>query len=353
MPDINHVLSSSEHYRQAFEEGLTQILQHKTAGTFILACANLFQHPEFLENNKALLHEVYSYIKEYYQACKHEGRQPDDAIDDITVMNNIIQIGLDNLQAVQYREIKKSERAFLLNYNQLRSFKPARMSKAANPRLQTPFNQEGFHFDKHFLEKEIFAEGEIQGKQISLLYNKFPFVHYHALLVVDKAKHNSQFLTEAYLNYIAELQANTQQRCPEFVMAYNSLCAGASVNHLHFHAFLETIPLPLFSKQFVHNGGKQPYPATCLVFDDPENAWQAIQALHQQNTAYNLLFKDKKIYCLPRKSPEKEFEALNVALYGWSNMSGLFDMDDMNVLAKITVEQLTNSLETVSTDIEG
>ena len=46
MLPIDKVLSSTNSYKHAFEEGLTKILQNQTAGVFILACANIFQHPE-------------------------------------------------------------------------------------------------------------------------------------------------------------------------------------------------------------------------------------------------------------------------------------------------------------------
>jgi hypothetical protein len=306
MPDFKPILSSSGHYKQAFEEGLTRILQHKTAGTFILACANLFQHPEFLKNNHTLLQEIHNHIKEHYQACHQEGRQPDYAPDDIAVMKSLIDIGLENLEAVEYRKVDSDGVDYLLNYNQLRSFKPARMSKTENIQLDSPFNPEGFHFAKPFLKKEIFAEGEINGKQLSLLYNKFPFIHYHALLVVDKEKYNNQYLTQDVLNYIVNLQTSTQQQCPEFVITYNSLGAGASVNHLHFHAYLETTPLAIFSPQFAHNGGDQPYPATCQLFTNSNEAWQTINTLHKNNMPYNLLIKDNQIFFLPRNLPPKK-----------------------------------------------
>jgi ATP adenylyltransferase/5',5'''-P-1,P-4-tetraphosphate phosphorylase II len=351
MPDINHVLSSSKHYRQAFEDGLSRILQYKTAGTFILGCANLYQHPDFLKNNQTLLDEVYNLIKEHYQACHRDNRLPDDAADDIAVMNSLIEIGLGNLEAVEYRKVNNRNIDYLLNYNQLRSFRPARMSKTETTGLDIPFSPDGFHFDKPFLEKEIFAEGEIDGRRLSLLYNKFPFVHYHALLVVDKADHNNQFLTQAVLDYIAHLQIRTQQHSQEFVIAYNSLRAGASVNHCHFHTYLETIPLPIFSQRFAHNGGDQPYPAACLVFNNSLEAWQAIDKLNNNNIPYNLLLKDKKIYCLPRKPRQEDATGIDASLFGWSQMAGLINVDNRNMLTKITADQLISALRSVSATV--
>jgi len=357
MPDINIILSSSGQYKQAFEEGLTRVLQHNTAGTFILACANLFQHPTFLTNNSPLLHEAYHHIKEHYLACQQEGRQPDDAADDIAVMNGLIAIGLENLEAVEYRKMSSDGVDYLLNYNQLRSFRPARLSKIDNAQLNSPFNSGGFHFDKAFLQKEIFAEGEADGRQVSLLYNKFPFIDYHTLLVVDKEKHLSQLLTLDVLDYIFKLQTRTQQHCSEFVITYNSLGAGASVNHCHFHTYLETTPLAIFNPQFEHNGGDLPYPATCHAFTHASAAWQTIDALHNNNKPYNLLIKDHKIFCLPRKASPKGSEVelssgLDTTQYGWSQMAGLINVDNRKLLSKLSVTQILSSLKLVSAQVK-
>lgn len=353
MPDIKPILTSSSHFKQAFEEGLIHILQYKTAGTFILACANLFQHTEILHKNKPQLEGVYNHIKDHYQACRHESRQPDDADDDIAVMDSLIEIGLENLEAVEIRRVNNSGVDYLLNYNQLRSFRPARMSKVENIQLDKPFNPEGFHFDQAFLEKEIFAEGQFNGKQISLLYNKFPFIDHHALLLVDKSKHNNQKLTQEYLDYIFNLQAHSQQQCHEYVITYNSLGAGASVNHLHFHVYLEDTPLAVFSSRYIHNGGKLSYPATCLVFTSSKQAWQTIDTLHSKNTPYNLLIKDNRIYCLPRNNPTKKSDGktltgIDNSLFGWADMSGLLNVNNRKVLSEISTEQITSSLNSAS-----
>lgn len=196
MLSITQVFSSTELYKQSFEDGLTGILQTRTAGTFILACANIFQHPQFLLKNENLLSEVYAYIEEYYRACRSKNQQPDDSADDISVMNKIIAIGFDKLEPLQSRQVKTDTATFVLSFNQLRSFRPARMSKVKDICLNTRFNEDGFHFDKAFLKKEMFAKGEYHGRQVSLLYNKFPFVKYHALLVVDKANHINQYLSK-------------------------------------------------------------------------------------------------------------------------------------------------------------
>ena len=348
MPDLETILSSPDFYKQAFEQGLVNIIKNQTAGTFILACANIFQQPELLKKNKMLLRDCYKQIKNDYKIRKQQ--PPTDADDDVMVMNQIISVGFDNLQPLKTRQPEKNGHQYQLNLNQLRSFRPARMSAQKNIRLNTAFNPNGFHFDKAFLKKEIFAEGAYQGKQISLLYNKFPFVNYHALLVVDKNLQHNQFLTKEYLDYIFCLQTDNEIKIPEWVTAYNSLGAGASINHLHFQVFLQSQPLALFSSHLTHNGGTESWPAYCCVFNTTEACWHYLQQLHAHNIPYNLLVKYKKIFCLPRKPATQTYATFNVASYGWSEMAGIFTFSDNNIFTQATPALLEETLRSVSSD---
>ena len=351
MLSIEEVLSSAELYKNAFEEGLIDCLNNRTAGTFILACANIYQHPELLKKHNTCLSEVYTYIKDYYQRCSHNNEQPNDTDDDILVMNQIIAIDIKNLKPPQTKQLKIDTAIFQINFNQLRSFRPTRMSSVQNVYLNNVFNQNSFHFDKLFLKKEMFAEGIYNDRQISLFYNKFPFVEYHALLVVDKALHRNQFLTKDYLEYSFQLQSSGQQKIPELVIAYNSIGAGASVNHLHFHIFLETKPLAVFSPGVIHNGGSEPYPVLFRVFNNIEECWNYLQQLHDANTPYNLLFKNSKIFCLPRKPPSKVFPDFNVSSYGWSEMAGIFTLSNKDSFAQVSIDDLLETIRSVSINI--
>ncbi len=348
MLNIEQVLSSTEHYKQAFEDGLINILQYKTSGTFILACANILQYPEFFNKNKVLLTNSFSYIEEHYLQCINKGQQPNDAADDIMVMKKIMAIGFNNLQATQIKKLCNKTATYLINYNQLRSFRPARMSSIKNIVLNTAFNPDGFHFDKAFLKKEMFAEGNINGRTLSLLYNKFPFVEYHTLLVLDKTQHLNQYLTSDTLSYIFDLQQTYAIKIPELVITYNSIGAGASVNHLHFQLFLETIPVAIFSTNAIHNGGKEPYPVYCRVFNEWGKCWAYLHQLHNTNMPYNLLFKNKKIFCLPRKITEKTFTEFNVASYGWAEMAGVFTLNDIKLFNEVSLQDLLKTVASVS-----
>ncbi len=348
MLKIERILTSTKAYQQAFEEGLLKILNNKTSGTFILVCANIFQHHELLKKYKPILGEAFTHIKNYYQQCKQNNQQPNDAIDDITVMNKIISIGFNNLNPIQTKQLSTNATTYQINYNQLRSFRPARMSSTQDVCLNTVFNPDGFHFDKAFLKKEIFAEGKMNGRKISLLYNKFPFVEYHALLVLDKTQQHNQFLTKETLDYIFNLQKTCTTNIPELVITYNSIGAGASVNHLHFQVFIETMPLAIFLSDATHEDAAESYPAHYRAFKELNKCWGYLQQLHHTNTPYNLLFKNKKIICLPRKSATKTFSGFNVSSYGWAEMAGVFTLNDIDIFNRISLETLLETIASVS-----
>ena len=77
-------------------------------------------------------------------------------------MSQIIAIGFESLDPLQTRQLKTDTVTFQLSFNQLRSFRPARMSSVQTICLNTVFDPDGFHFDKAYLKKEIFAEGDIK-----------------------------------------------------------------------------------------------------------------------------------------------------------------------------------------------
>jgi ATP adenylyltransferase/5',5'''-P-1,P-4-tetraphosphate phosphorylase II len=265
-------------------------------------------------------------------------------------MNQILDIGINNLEPLQIRQIETDTATYQLAYNQLRSFRPARMSKVKDVYLNTSFNPDGFHFDRPFLKKETFSEGEYDGRQVSLLYNKFPFVKYHALLVIDKTRRISQYLSRKYFDYVYHLQISVQQHIPDFVITYNSLGAGASVNHLHFQVFINTQELAIFSPNFSLNGGTKPYPAACCVFTETEDGWDYINKLQSDNIPYNLIFKDHKIYCMPRKPADKEFPEIDISTYGWSDLAGAFILNDKQVFKQISADRLIETIKAVTND---
>lgn len=294
LPDI---FASPDSLRTAFEEGLQRQLKNGSLGTFILVLANAMFDEKIYLLLKDQLQEKFEELSQQYSDKLRLGKHFDDAPDDLLVFLELIAIGFNNLNTTEYRQTKDWE----LQFNQMRSLRPRRISGIAITSLLQKFDDKAFHFNKAFFTKEIFWSGEIEGVEVKLFYNKFPFATLHGLLVPEPQKNLPQFLNADMHYFISTLIRKIGESIHDIAIAYNGYGAGASINHLHFQTFTRTQPLPVLDTKWRHNGGKTDYPTSCLVFEDNVSAWQYIDMLHQKNIAYNLVYLPQKIICLPRK----------------------------------------------------
>ena len=340
----NQAFLSESNFKQAFNQGLVNLLTTNTsAGTFILALANFIQHHDLYESNRALIEQSYLQLLQLYNEYHEKGVDPEDSKDDIAVSNSIFSLGLNNVQLSRSRVISGINNQWIVSYNELRSFRPERMSNQTTDSIDIKFNESGFHFDKAFLNKEIFIEQEFDKRLISLLYNKFPFADYHGLLVIDRAEHYQQLLFEEIFEYIVNFYKTLSNKIPGLVFSYNSIGAGASVNHLHFQTCITDKEFTICSKNWAHNGGGDSYPAKCDVSTNSKHAWIRINKLQKNNVPFNLIFISNKIYCLPRSLNVSGDPAIKQV--AWFEMAGCFSMPDNKQYLALTNEQIESALK--------
>lgn len=341
----NQPLESEQQFKHSFNQGLVELLSSsQSAGAFILSLANFIQHPNLFEANKSLIYDAYAQIALRYQNAITSAIKLSDAPDDIAVMNSIIHIGIENIKASDVRET--GEENWSIYFNQLRSFRPERMSSQKAESINVKFDSGSFNFNKPFLRKEIFLEQELNNKQVSLLYNKFPFADFHGLLVIGREKEYNQYLTEDIFHYIWSVYLKLKKNIPNQVVSYNSLGAGASVNHLHFQTCIYTKVLSVSSKRWRHNGGGYEYPAECMVFNNEKEAWDFIANLQKTNTPFNLVFINQVLYCLPRKLEAVINE--KIPQIGWFEMAGSFSIADEDTFQSLQSSQIKSALGQVS-----
>ncbi|GAB6040795.1 hypothetical protein [Endothiovibrio diazotrophicus] len=339
MTDTALPFHSTADLRRAFEEGLGRLLDHDGLGPFILVAANATFDAEVYATLEERLRHRFGELERHYREALAEGHPLRDTDDDLMVMLKMIAVGFDRLRKTETRAVGPWE----VQYNHLRSFRPPRASGTAVATLRQPFNPDGFHFNKPFLEKECFWRGELEGRPVALLYNKYPFVDLHGLLVPEGPAGHPQFLEEAHHHYIWQLTAALGERLDGVGFGYNALGAHASVNHLHFQLFARAEPLPVAHSRWRHNGGGEPYPARCEAFDSATTAWEYIARLHRRGITYNLIYLPGRLLCLPRK-PQGECP---IPPWGaglsWYEMSGgmlTFNHHDFDQLSEAPVTTL-------------
>jgi hypothetical protein len=331
------IFDSTENFSAAFASGLSEMLAHDGLGVFILVCANAGFDPRISKILAPRLQQRFDlYSTQYRDALRH-GRTLPDADDDVLVFLKIMAVGFAALQPTQ----RRAEGPWELQFNQLRAFRPPRMANTRVDTLHAPFNENDFHFNKPFLRKECFWSGALQGREVELLYNKFPFVDFHGLLVPQREHNAPQFLTHDDHHYMWRVTETLGSTLPGVGFGYNAYGAFASVNHLHFQMFLRETPLPVQLPQWRHNGGELDYPSRVERFDNVEAAWHYIETMHRGGDSYNLLYLPGEIYCLPRRIQGSYPHALWTGGFAWYEMCGgmvSFSYEDYSQLSSAMIE---------------
>jgi len=312
------IFSSSAQFHQAFNQGLVEMLHHDSLGTLILGCANATFDPFIFDATHAALRAQFRKLEKRFLDDFKQGRQINESDEDLLVFLKMLVVGFDNLAQTEFRH----EADWEIQFNQVRAFRPRRMSGQLSSGIHAPFNENAFHFNKPFMQKECFWEGELNGREASLFYNKYPFIDYHGLLLPERQKNLPQFLREEYHHYVWQLGEQLGENLPGLGLGYNSYGAHASVNHLHFQMFLRTRGLPVMADHWGHNGGDKTYPAHCERMNDCAQAWSYIDNLHQVQIPYNLIYWPGEILIFPRTRQGDYQRAEWSGGFSWYEMGG-------------------------------
>ncbi|MCU0834532.1 MAG: hypothetical protein MUC77_08865 [Chromatiaceae bacterium] len=291
-------LTSLESLRDAFTIGLGRLLAEGAGiGAFVLALANASYDPALRTDLDRPLRRRFQALARDCAEALAAGHQPAGPTDDVAVFTRLMESGLDALAPCRRRAVGPWE----AQLNPLRALRPARAAGRPPAGLHVPFDPAGFHFNRPFLRQEAFWAGRLGGIDAELLYNKFPFVDRHAILVPERERCQPQYLTERHHCWAWALMERLAETLPGVGLGYNSLGAYASVNHLHFQLFVRTQPLPVALPDWRHNGGPDPYPADCERHTDSRIAWQRLAELQASEGSFNLIYRPGQLYCLPRR----------------------------------------------------
>lgn len=327
--------ASLSQFQQQFETGLRNMLDADALGAFILVLANSMQDERLHAGLTPALREIFSELRDRYRNDELEG-----APDDLAVFRSLAETGIDEYGVWQSRTLPP----WRLAYNPLRALRPARASSDSFDSIRRPFNEQGFHFDKPFLKPEIMAEATYRGRPLRIMYHKFPFAPYHLMLVFEAANHLPQYLDGDDHALLWRLTEEAAENLPDIALAYNSLGAGASINHFHVHSMLESEPLAIEQSEWRHNGGEAEYPLTVEKFASRQEAGERLAELHEANQPFNLLYRPGCCYIAPRR-PQGSFTAppwMNTA--AWYEVSGGFNLDDRNWFETLQADDIEAGL---------
>jgi hypothetical protein len=329
---------------QAFTQGLATLLaDHEGLGVYVLCLANAAYATGLWERLRTPLAERHRHHETAITTTLRQGRRLNEPEDDLLVFLKLMAIGFDGVATTAWREAGP----WRIQFNPIRALRPPRASGGRMEGLHRPFDPAGFHFNKPFLAKEVLWEGPLAGKNARLLYNKFPFAPLHGLLVPEPQREMPQWLTPELHGWAWEVAAGLGAGLPGFGLAYNSLGAQASVNHLHFQTFMGSADLPVLSPRFGHNGGVTAYPLACQVMDSLEEAWFLLDDLHQQAAPYNLIYTPGRLHILPRQPQDSRSLPAWSGGMGWSELAGVmtvFGREDFEALTEPNIAAALSAL---------
>jgi diadenosine tetraphosphate (Ap4A) HIT family hydrolase len=315
--------SSPAALRVAFDDGLDKLLRHDSLGGFVLVLANASHEPSALDRLRAPLAQAFA--RWSARIDRQDARVIAAPRDDAEVFARLRRLGFDNLGVTRCRRLGPWE----LQFNRLRALRPPRLSNTRVRHLHKAFDPAGFHFNKPFLRREVFWEGEFAGTPLRLFYNKFPFAELHGLLVPDPEANRPQYLDANTHALIWELAEHLGRTLPGVGFGYNARGGYASVNHLHVQMFMRsTGRYPVEAAEWVHNGGAERYPLAVQRHADCVGAWQAVAGLHASETSYNLLYRPGCLYILPRAMQGSYAHSGWTGGFAWSELTGAVTVFD-------------------------
>ncbi len=330
------MFESTEHFQQYFIESLEELLTVDELGAFILVLANAYTRQDILSHLGSTLKIRFDGLTRQIQKSSEAELQRLPA-DDVSVFLQLQDLGYEQLEATKHRYIGPWQ----LQYNPLRSFRPPRKSQLKIEHIYQPFDDQSFHFNKSFLTKEILWQGEVNGVNTRLLFNKFPFADYHGILLLDAELNKPQYLNQEDCQQLQQIQEGLGE-LKGLGLAYNSLGAYASVNHQHWQWFINKKAYPVELAAWRHNGGKTAYPVEIEVFEQLTGAWPRIESLQNKNQAFNLLVRPDKTYLAPRKN-QGMFDSVEWAHgLAWSEVMGNFTAflkETYNMLEETHIDQ--------------
>lgn len=314
----DYPFASMQSFQQAFTSGLAGLLHKGGLGPFILVCANASFDRRVGAATAEGLASLYQSLSEEYVDALTNGKPIPVVEEDLLVFLKLHAVGFDRLQPTEARIAGPWE----VQFNQLRSFRPKRITTQVPGSLKVAFDVNGFHFNKPFMQKESFWAGSLCGREATLYYNKYPFTDFHGLLVLEREAGLQQFLSEENHHYLWQTTRELGRTLAGSGFGYNSLGAFASVNHLHFQMFVKPAGFPVMQQHWQHNGGSVPYPADCVAFETPDAAWEFLSELHAGDTPYNLLYSSGRVYVFARRKQGTYAQPEWTSGFSWHELAG-------------------------------
>jgi diadenosine tetraphosphate (Ap4A) HIT family hydrolase len=227
----------------------------------------------------------------------------------------------------------------VIQFNELRAHRPQRESAIHSTSIHRPFEPNKFNFNS--IPHETYFKGHWDGRKYSLYFNKYPFMPYHTSVVPEPEVGHEQFLTPRQYDFVRWFVRELAVSHPGLSLAYNSLGAYASINHLHFHLVPDNTALPLFDpKQGTFHTAVERHTSAA-------SAWAQISSLQSSNHPFNIVITAHSTYVIPRLLQGTYRQPSWTTGFAWVELTGLIVVSDRHIYDTLTDAQIIAALRQV------
>jgi len=246
-----------------------------------------------------------------------------------------------------------------------RMYNPGRAAKRGSQvtkmdSVKEKYDESKFQFNKA-REEEVIVDVTLDGVRCDVLVNTNPFMRGHILITPERERGHNQYFRGETAKVMLEMLRTADRK--SFKIAYNSVGAFASINHLHIQAVEYQglggkMPVEreerelLFEESGVLVSTLPGWLVRTLVLESADKKslndqlLRLVRTLHTTNTPFNIMGTyDRGIYTIyvyPRKFQSSKLYGTGVAYMELSGEMALVDSD--KDFRKIEEEELQNAI---------
>ena len=269
-----------------------------------------------------------------------------------------IETGCEMPVLVEEKNIDQS--GFVIQFNGYRALKPGgkilnigKQPDISSEAVSCRFYCQDSSYELSILKRDPLIQIALPNYKWNGYYNATPFEeegHFLWLPVfTDKAEaisHIRQELSRAFLEDALVLFKNSDR----LMIFFNSLHAGASVNHIHLQAIFHKKALNIESASIIRRGRfdvLDNYPARGIVFHrsaESDEIWPCVDYLQKNSIPFNLIFVGDRICLIPR-NPLHEVVTELPTIIASTELAGRIITADRNVYDNVSYAILQKAFQ--------
>lgn len=250
-------------------------------------------------------------------------------------------------------ERKISGTNFHIQFNEFRALRPVTPPKhlGAHPCVSEKardcrFSCQDKKNSLSISQRDILESLKLKNYTWNFYSNAFPYDTTGHFLIIPSKKNRVPHLTQKFDKKLLTDVLDLFKKTEGLIVIFQSLHAGASVNHFHLQAFFHNRKYALESGK-VFNNVLDNYPVPAFVYDinkEKNHIAKAITILQAENIPFDIICMNKRVYIFPRNPLHEVVSEFPTGPMGAMEIMGKFVTTDKKVYQNFDIHKLYRSL---------